>query len=89
MAVHPVQIYESALLLVLFLFLHRVPLEHSRPGMIAALTAISYTVIRFVIEYVRADGALAMGNLTTTQLQCVLLMVITLFAASFMRPVRG
>jgi phosphatidylglycerol:prolipoprotein diacylglycerol transferase len=86
--VHPVQIYESALLLLLFLFLRRVPLEHSRPGTVAALTAISYAVIRFMTEYVRADGALAMGILTTTQLQCIALMGITLFAAAAVKGPR-
>lgn len=78
--VHPVQLYEAALLLVAFLVLRRVPLGKLQPGMIAAGAAITYAVIRFAIEYLRADGALAIGNLTITQLQCVVLLAVTAYA---------
>lgn len=78
--VHPVQLYEAALLLIAFLLLRRAPLDISRPGMMAAATVITYAVIRFAIEYLRADGVLAIGNLTITQLQCVALLALTLLA---------
>ena len=78
--VHPVQLYELVLLLVAYLFLRRIPLQDSYPGTIAALTTIVYTVIRFGLEYIRADGVLLMGNLTATQLQCIALLVIALSA---------
>jgi len=79
--VHPVQLYEVALILIAFLFLRRVSIKNSLPGTIAALTAISYAIIRFGTEFLRADGILAVGNLTMTQLQCVALLAITILAA--------
>ena len=79
--VHPVQLYEGALLLIAYLLLRRVPLDGHSPGMVAASVAFTYAVIRFAIEYLRADGALAFANLTFTQLHCIGLLVITLAAA--------
>ena len=79
--VHPVQLYEAALLILAFLVIRRTPISTARPGTIAAATAVTYAIIRFAIEFLRADGALAFGNLTTTQLQCIALLAISLVAA--------
>ena len=79
--IHPVQLYELALLAAAFLLLRRIPLQGSRPGTVAVVAAVSYAVIRFVLEFLRADGALWIGNLTVTQVQCIGLAVITLVVA--------
>ena len=72
--VHPVQLYEAGLLLVLLLLLMRVPWRSLRKGTLAIVTVCSYALIRFFIEYLRADGSIVLGNLTVTQLQCIVLM---------------
>lgn len=72
--VHPVQLYEAGLLLVLLLLLTRIPWRRSSAGVITVITVCSYALLRFLIEYLRADSHVVLGNLTITQLQCILLM---------------
>lgn len=72
--VYPVQLYEATLLLLLILVLIRVPWRRLPQGTLVVLTVVSYAVLRFFIEYLRADGRLVLGNLTVTQLQCIVLM---------------
>lgn len=71
--VHAVQLYEVALLAILILVLSRVPWRQVPRGTLAVLTVVSYAVMRFFIEYLRADGHVVLGNLTVTQLQCIIL----------------
>ena len=61
---YPVQLYEAALLLVLILVLARVPWRRVPRGTLVVLTVFSYALMRFFIEYLRADGHLVLGNLT-------------------------
>ena len=70
--VYPVQLYEGALLLGLLLVLRRFPWQRSPHGLLTVLVICAYAVIRFFLEYLRADGAVVLGNLTITQLQCLL-----------------
>jgi phosphatidylglycerol:prolipoprotein diacylglycerol transferase len=72
--VYPVQLYESLLLFALILLLMRVPWRRVPRGTLAILTVFAYAVMRFFIEYLRADGYIALGNLTITQLQCIILL---------------
>lgn len=72
--VHPVQLYEAGLLLVMLLLLSRVRWRRHAPGTIAVLTICGYALLRFFIEYLRADSHVVLGNLTVTQLQCIFLM---------------
>jgi len=74
--VHPVQLYEAALLGVFLLLFGRLRLDRYAPGSIALLTMIGYAVIRFLMEYLRADGNIVYGQLTATQLQCIALLVL-------------
>ena len=71
--VYPVQLYEAGLLLVMVLVLSRVPWRRVPRGTLAILTVSSYALMRFFVEYLRADGHIVLGNLTVTQLQCVVL----------------
>jgi phosphatidylglycerol:prolipoprotein diacylglycerol transferase len=71
--VYPVQLYEVALLGVLILLLSRVSWRRAPRGTLAVLTIVGYAVMRFFIGYLRADGHIVLGNLTITQLQCILL----------------
>ena len=73
--VHPVQLYEAGLLLVMLLLLTRIPWQRLQMGTVTIATVCSYALIRFFIEYLRADGPIVLGNLTVTQLQCIFLML--------------
>jgi len=79
--VFPVQLYEAALLLLVLLVLWRFPWRQYPHGTLAVIVVCVYALLRFFIEYIRADGHIVMGNLTVTQLQCVLLL-----ASSFLLP---
>ncbi len=72
--VYPVQLYEAGLLLVLILVLMQVPWRRCTRGTLAILTVCAYALMRFFIEYLRADGHIVLGDLTITQLQCIILM---------------
>lgn len=73
--VHPVQLYEVFALLILALAFWRLQSASTRPGLLALLTILGYAAIRFVLEYLRADGNVVAGIHTATQLQCVALIV--------------
>ena len=72
--VYPVQLYEAGLLLVLILILMWVPWRRCTRGTLAVLTVCAYALMRFFIEYLRADGHIVLADLTITQLQCIILM---------------
>ena len=72
--VYPVQLYEAGLLLVLILILMQVPWRRCTRGTLAVLTVCAYALMRFFVEYLRADGHIVLANLTITQLQCIILM---------------
>lgn len=73
LAVHPVQLYEAGLLFVLLLVMRHAPLDRHPPGTNTLTVAAAYAVIRFCIEFLRADGNVAANSLTMTQVQCVVL----------------
>jgi phosphatidylglycerol:prolipoprotein diacylglycerol transferase len=74
--VHPVQLYEAGLLLIFVLLFRKTALDKYAAGTIALITAGGYAVIRFVMEFLRADSSLVFGALTATQLQCIVLLVL-------------
>ena len=81
------QLYESLLLFSLILLLMRVPWKRVPRGTLAVLTVVSYALLRFFIEYLRADGHIALGNLTITQLQCIVLLFTILLLPRARRSV--
>jgi len=85
--VHPVQLYEVGLLVLLIAGLSRVPWRRLPRGTLAILTIVGYALGRFFIGYLRADGSIAVGNLTVTQLQCIVLMFSILLLPRFRRGV--
>jgi len=74
--VHPVQLYEAGLLLVFVLLFRKTALDKYPAGTIALTTMGGYAIIRFVMEFLRADSSLVFGALTATQLQCIVLLVL-------------
>lgn len=85
--VHAVQLYEVALLAVLLMLLSRIPWRSVPHGTLAVLTVVSYVVMRFFVEYLRADGHVVLGNLTITQVQCIILAFSIVLLPRFRRRV--
>ncbi len=76
-ALHPTQLYESALLLLLTgLLLLSESYLRKKPGMMLPAYVIGYTVIRFIVEYFRGDPRGSVGRMTMTQLVAILAAVI-------------
>ena len=82
--VYPVQLYEAALLLVILLALYRLPWQQYPKGKLTVLVIGAYALARFFLEYLRADGSIVLGNMTVTQIQCLVLLfgVVSLRRAS-------
>jgi phosphatidylglycerol:prolipoprotein diacylglycerol transferase len=70
--VYPSQLFESALLLVIYAVLFR-HYRHRRPGEQVAIYSVSYAIVRFVIEAFRSDVRAHVGPLTISQFISVLL----------------
>jgi phosphatidylglycerol:prolipoprotein diacylglycerol transferase len=66
--VHPVQLYETVAVLLFLGFLAFVDPKLQRWGESFALSVLGYSVIRFHIEWFRADNLLVVGSLTLPQL---------------------
>ena len=65
--VHPVQLYEACLALVLCIWLHRYLPRRRWQGQIFCLFVLSYAIIRFATEFFRADNAPIYFGLTLSQ----------------------
>jgi prolipoprotein diacylglyceryltransferase len=70
--VHATQLYEAVLLLPLFVLLARPKMGRLSPGELTLLAAGGYAVVRFAIEFLRADNVAVIGPLSGTQLVCIL-----------------
>jgi phosphatidylglycerol---prolipoprotein diacylglyceryl transferase len=81
----PVQLYEAALLLVMVLALWRFPWRKYPQGTIAVVVTCTYAVMRFLVEYLRADGQIFIGNLNVTQLQCLVLLSSAMLLPGMLR----
>lgn len=73
--VHPTQLYELVLLVILLILLRRIENRWTSPGMFALVTLGAYAALRFIIEFLRADNALVLRHLTSTQLICIALLL--------------
>jgi len=72
--IYPVQLYEACLLGIGLVLLSRLSWRRFPRGMLAVIVVCCYAAMRFFIEYLRADGSIVLGNLTVTQLQCIVLL---------------
>jgi phosphatidylglycerol:prolipoprotein diacylglycerol transferase len=75
-AVHPTQIYESILLLALFVFLKTLRKKSVFTGQVFLSWAIFYGLIRFLIEFLRGDNRLFFAGLTLSQIVSAVLFFI-------------
>ena len=78
----PVQLYEAVLLMLVLLALWRFPWREYPKGTLTVIVTCSYALLRFFIEYLRADGHILIGRLTVTQFQCIVLLSSALLLPS-------
>lgn len=64
---HPVQLYESAVDLLIFAFLYRRAARGHRPGEIIGLYLVLYSIARFIIEFFRVHEQALVGPFSLTQ----------------------
>jgi len=75
LAVHPTQLYEIALAMIMFAVLWRLS-GGLRAGRLFAVYLAMYGVLRFTIEFVRAKTDLMVLGLTTSQIASLVLLVL-------------
>jgi phosphatidylglycerol:prolipoprotein diacylglycerol transferase len=81
-AVHPTQLYEVGLALIMFAILWRLGRRRLRVGQLFAVYLVLYAIERFVIEFVRAKSdivALGGFGISTSQIVSVLLFLVGAF----------
>ena len=69
--VHPVQLYEAALVALLVLAILGLRRSFARPGFEAVVALAGYSGLQFILEFLRADNALVAGPLAANQLFCL------------------
>jgi len=75
--IHPTQLYEFSLLIILFLILHRMDQRKKFDGQTFSLYLILYSLIRFLMEFLRGDARYVIpGWLTVFQSFCLVFMVL-------------
>lgn len=74
LAVHPTQLYEVGLALLIFAVLWRLSSHRLQPGQLFGLSLALYGVERFLIEFVRAKSDRFVLGLTTSQVVSLLLL---------------
>jgi len=80
-SLHPVQLYESLLSLLLFFFLIWLLQRRMFEGQVILAYTLSYAVMRFFIEFARGDdtrGFLFNGLLSTSQFVALIVMAVSL-----------
>jgi phosphatidylglycerol:prolipoprotein diacylglycerol transferase len=73
--VHPTQLYEVFITLILFAFLWRLAKRRLKPGQLFAAFMALYSIERFMIEFVRAKGDRFIFGLTTSQMMSIFLFI--------------
>ena len=76
--VHPVQLYETLLVVLLALAITGRRPAFTRPGSEALVALGGYAALEFLLEFLRADNALVLGPLTFNQLVCMAWLAIAL-----------
>jgi len=74
--VHPAQLYEAVLAFALATFLHFNFSKRRRHGDVFSLMLVGYGVIRFAVEFFRADNAPAYLGLTISQVISVVFILV-------------
>lgn len=83
--VHPTQLYESILAVLLLVFLLILEARQQRPGSVSVSVVAGYAATRFLIEFLRADNSLVLGTLTLAQAFCLVLLCLAAAASIALR----
>ena len=81
--VHPAQLYEAALLLPAIWLLGRVRRGQHAAGTVALCGFAAYGLIRFGVEFLRADNTLIFGDLSAPQLMSAAMLAAALVLLKF------
>jgi phosphatidylglycerol:prolipoprotein diacylglycerol transferase len=79
---HPVQLYESALLLALAFVVFKIRKQPRERGRLWRMTLLGYAIIRFNLEFVRGDPVRHIGPLTAVQVVCLVCIALLAFAVT-------
>lgn len=82
---HPTQLYEMGLDLLLFGFLWALRRQHLFPGQLFLLYAGGYAVIRFIVETFRADQLQFVGSVSAAKSLSILILLGSLLALTLLR----
>jgi len=82
----PVQLYTAAALLVLALILIRLLHRNPPRGFVASAYGVGYALVRFHVEFLRADNPEFFLGLTLPQVMSVGLLLASVFALRFLIP---
>jgi phosphatidylglycerol---prolipoprotein diacylglyceryl transferase len=74
--VHPTQLYEVTLALIMFAILWNLGRRKMKPGQLFAVWMALYGVERFIIEFVRAKGDRIALGLSTSQIASIILFIL-------------
>jgi len=58
---HPTQIYESILMIFLFIYLQKAKKKNPAPGSLFKVLMVSYFIFRFLIEFIRVEAKVFLG----------------------------
>jgi len=83
--VHPTQLYATVLLLLLIAALRGWESRRIPAGLTAVAALGGYCMLRFLIEFLRADNPLLAANLTLNQWICIALVIAGMLATPFIR----
>lgn len=81
-SVHPTQLYEVGIMLVVFALLLRWSGRHHRRGAMFALFMILYSIERFLLEFLRAKGDRVVFGLSTAQAASIVLILLGFYVLS-------
>lgn len=79
LAVHPTQLYEIALGLIIFAILWKLSRRTMAPGRLFAVFMVLYAIERFFIEFVRAKGDRYVLGLSTSQVASIVLILLAAY----------
>lgn len=87
--IHPTQLYELVGLIILLVILRPVENRWTLSATTALVALGGYAVLRFFIEFLRADNALVSANLTLTQLICLTLIFGCVIGIAMLKPTKA
>lgn len=86
--VHPVQLYEMVLLLLLIVTLRGWESRRMPGGMLALTALAGYGVLRLLVEFLRADNPLLAAGLTLNQWICIFLIIAGMVASPLIKRMK-